>query len=295
MSISSFVSQVFTPTEKDILIKGLEQNIEDHAILGMELAEFGEAPFRPTRAYMHYDRVLKTNPHASGVYKGDLVRFLTLTIEKIEKNRPDYIKMIEGSFDREITRNGLDYRRIHLLQLCAAIDAFYDIVTKWIAVASAESVQDLYAKTKLIDQYRKEIMHDNTIRALGFIIKLVHTEPSKLDGLFKQMKDIPYIEDRASDVERTYKDRLDPMSTNIAPVFGHIAVFIGSLWNSWIAYRRDRAKEILKQVRMDQIYRKRAMENASPEELKQLKEQIKAGDRRIIKLEQKIKDMEDGV
>lgn len=295
MSITKFVEQVFTPTEKEVLIKGLEQNVANHEILAMELTEIGDAPLRNTAIYQRYDRALRTNVHAASVYKGDLVRFLALTANKIEENVGKYTKYIEQSFDREVTRNGLDYRRAHLMQLCAAIDLFYSNLTKFIAVASAQTVKDVYAKQKMTQQYDKELSHDNTVRAMGYIVALLWKKPSELEAMLKDMKDIPFVEDRANEITRVYKDRLDPMKSGLAPGFGHIAVFIGGLINEWQTYRRDRAKEILKQVRIEQIYRKRAQEGASPEELKALEEQIKAGERRIIKLEQKIKDIEDGM
>lgn len=181
------------------------------------------------------------------------------------------------------------------MQLCAAIDIFYELLVKFISVASSQTVKDVYAKQKVTQQYAKELADDKTARVLGFICALIHKKPSDLESAFKAMKDVPYVADRANEITRVYKDRLDPMKSGLAPGFGHLVVFIGGLMNEWQTYRRDRAKEILKQVRMEQIYRKRAMEGASPEELAALEEQIKAGERRIMKLEQKIKDLEDGM
>ncbi|UKZ10891.1 virion structural protein [Vibrio phage C-ZP2022] len=292
MSLTNFVTRVFTPTEKEIVVKGLEQNIDNHEGMLEEILMVDDRAYADLAVYKMIDTTLRRSSFTGDIYKGNVLQFLRLTVKELAKNKNDYLKMLEKSFDREVIREGLDYHRVHLLQMCAAIDTFFDFATKFAAVLSANASSDLYKKDKIIMKYEEEINNYGFQQAAFYGIMIAHKRPSQLESAFAQGKDVPFIEERAKEMEAAYKEKVDPFRSNLIPVIGHIAIFVGEYWNSWITYRRDRAKEILNRIRMEQLYRKRAMEGATGEELENIKKQIEHYDKRIRILEQKIKDME---
>lgn len=293
MALQKFITDTFTPTEKETVVKGLVQNIEDNEEVLAEIFSVDDSVYKNSETYQRAEAMIRTSPHAGPHYHGQFYKFLRLSVEAIGKNKNDYVKMIERSFDREIIRSGLDYRRANLLQLCAGIDILFDWMIKFSAVISAETVQDPYQKEKVMQLYRAEVLDGNKLQAIGFLLGLVNTDVRNLRKMLDEMKDIPFVVERADEMISAYRSKLDPMRQGIIPVIGHIAIFIGEGLNALRKHRRDRAKEILNRIRMDQLMRKRQMEGATEEELESIQKQIDYYNKRIARLEQIIKDLED--
>lgn len=293
MSLQKFITDAFTPTEKDTVVKGLTQSIEDNEEILSEIFSVDDAVYKNSPTYQRVEALIRTNPHAGPHYRGQMYKFLRLAVDEIAKNKNDYVKMIERSFDREIIRSGLDYRRANLLQMCAGFEILFDWMIKLSAVISAEGSEDPYTKDKLLGLYREEVIDTNKIRTVGYILSLAFTDPRKLRELLDGMKDIPFIPERAQEMIAAYRGKLDPTKQGIFPFIGHAFIFLGETFNSIQKHRLDRAKEILNRIRVEQLMRKRQMEGASPEEIEALQKQIDHYNKRIARLEQIIKDIED--
>jgi hypothetical protein len=295
MSLGKFISSLFASSKKDNVIKATETIIDTAELAGLEILQLKDADFSQFDVYKNVDFHFKNDRDVKAAYKGNLIQFLRGALEELVEDKSKIISILEESFRDDIQVEGLDYRRASLLQYVAAIDWFVDYVTKFGYVLSASAIKDPYTKMARLKEYEEFVVASKHKKAAGMIAGILRAGAKKLKTEMTKLKDISFVAENHDLMMKTQANRVDPLKMNLLPGIGHIALFLGDIWNDWVSFRAQRAKALKESAELNILYLERDKAGAPPEELERIEKQIKHYRARINKLDQQIKEMQDGV
>lgn len=293
MSLKKFISSVFQPTKKDDLIKSLEKVfdlIEQSILPGLELSDrvYDNSP-----TYQSVERRLKNAPETKADFKGEVLRYTRMNLENLIDQREKIVRFFSESFREDIQREGLDYRRAHLLKLVDGYTFYADFCGKMMFAVTAELASDAYSNKRLLKEFSDYCTDPENSKAFAAMSKIAGMKAKEIGSALNSVKDISFSVETADIMEKTHSKKINPLSSGYLPVISDIWMFGGDLWNEWIQLRHQRATAQAEAARLNVLYLTRKKATASPEELEEIEKQISYYQSRINVLEQKIQDMED--
>lgn len=197
----------------------------DGAVL--QAADVMRRDIEKTEAYALMNIVLKNNTRD---YRGDVPEYLKKIINKALEERRDLDKTIERLFNKEVHREGLDYKRGHILHLISLIEYFNSFVMYFMLTATKESINDPFYPADKRD--REKVMFKPNVEKFASICAALEVGFKKFDKLMVKVDGITLDEESRDIVDATVGKDVDPLKTGFYSVDTNPFYLSGKIKNS---------------------------------------------------------------
>lgn len=292
MSLKTFFSLIAPSTEKRRLLKTMEVMYDDIDKVIMPSLAFDDNLVRNTKTYHRVNSALEGRDGPDN-YRSDMViRFLREgPIQTMIDEGPAIMRIVEKSFEKDIEVDGLDYKRANLIQYVTGMVFFVEYISKLTFVVSAEASENPMTKKKLIEEYRDFITNYENLKTFVALVNVYSIKAKKLSEALDKLQGVSF-DPRTHDAVMKVNKNIDPLSMNIVPGVGHLALLYNYIVNSIDERRMMGLKDRLTSTKMQILYLQRMQDGElTDEERESIEKQIRYYQGQVGKIEAKIESL----
>lgn len=291
-AIKNFLGSLLPVTESNRINKELETILTDlvENVLPM-LAIEGE-PGKNTKLYKEIDGIFRQGSFKVEGYRGNLIRFLHDTVKDRVAEADKLRRIFEGRFKNDVLKEALDYESANLLHYLEGINYFSKYARRLVLVLTQMEIGDAY---KPIDKdYMDFVKYRPNIQGFAIMSGVLTKKFETIAGSLIKLRDISFDVHEVEAMQQVNGiAKMDPLKMGFLPPQLNPGYWIGTAYNTYVAWRYDIAKEQRTKLELHLIYLKRQAEGATEEDLADLQKQIDYYSNHLNKLTAKIEEIEE--
>lgn len=162
-------------------------------------------------------------------FRGDIPAYLTALVKKTLDGRRDLEKIIEKQFGKEIEKEGIDYKRGHILHLIALLGFFNEYIIRFMLSATKEALGDSYYPD---DKRNSEhVNFKSNMEKFSVICSALEKEFKNLNKVMENVDGITVDAETAKSTNAVVGDAIDPLKTGFYTVDYNPFYLLGKLRN----------------------------------------------------------------
>lgn len=185
------------------------------------------------------------NSHAPD-YRGDIPTYLTALVKKTLDGRRDLEKIIEKKFGKEIEKEGLDYKRGHILHLIAMLEFFNSYVIRFMLCATKQALADSYYPADKRDL--EFVSFVGNLEKFSVICAALEKEFKNLDKILSKVDGITVDKETAKSTSAVIGAGIDPLKTGFYTVDYNPFYLGGKIKNQihlfFFEYKQEQVKKL---------------------------------------------------
>lgn len=271
----------------------------------IQITEEIERVFKDTRDVTHpaldinVDTIDKTSTYSllfnsidragSKHFRGDLIKYIKEITTKTLDGKGDLIKLVEKAFNRTIVREGLDYKRGHMLHVIALLEFYNRYVIQFLLVTTKEALGDKYYP---VDKSEKAFVTDVlNVRKFTALCLALENEFKNYDRLLAKVDGITMDEETREASETILGKEADPLSVGFYTVDFNPFYQLGKLFNQVYVFFFDIKREQASKLSLHIVKLKQQREDANSEALAGIDKAIAYHSNRLNKLNGEIEEV----
>lgn len=290
--ISNFIKTLFPSTEKRRLLALMDAVYGDLEKNVLPTLQVEDSVFSALPLYNNVSDRL-AGPNGPSDYKGQAVSYLRNTVEFVLDERNNMLAMFENAFATSIEVEGLDYKKAHLMHLVTGFVFATEFLSKLTYILSAQAANVTYGRKGIESEYEEFLNDSENLMSFAIFTTVLRTKPKDLSKELDKIKNMSFDADTHATMQRIHKGKIDPFRMNMVPVIFEIAQFIGEAQNDSLRTQRELTEARLKATQYNILLLEADARSAEPDEKEAIEKQIKYWRGYIVKLEEKLEDLND--
>lgn len=285
--IWDFVDTILPSFERIQILDEVERVIKDTKEVVLPGLDINDETIRSSATHNMVFNAL--NRSGGKLFKGNVVNYIKKVTELTIDGKDDLIKLVEKTFNRKISKEGLDYKRGHLLHLVSLLEFYNRYAIQFLLVTTKEVLDDKYYPVdKVESMFVKD--SDNINKFVAVCHALEH-EFKNYTKLMVKVDGITMDEDTREVTETTLGEDADPLSVGFYTVDFNPFYLIGKVANQIYVFFFDIKREQARKLALHVTKLKQQREGASEEEIAAIDKAIGYHSDRLNKMNGEIEEV----
>lgn len=281
----TFIDSMLPSFERTIIEKELERLFKQMEELVLPATEIGDQVISRSKTYGILERELKRNGNA---FKGRPSFYVNSVVAKVVDEQRDLFSLIEKIFSKEVEREGLDYKRAHLLHFISLLEFFNDYCMKFYLSATKEIMENEYHP---VDKEEKHFAqdHNNAIK-FAHILKALEKGFKGIDKALEPVKGTHVDLDDVELFEAMAGADADPLKVGFYTVDYSPFYLVGKVYNAIYVWLFEYKKHQRDKLEQHVAFLNRKKASGDIKDMKNIEEVISHHSNRLNRLNAEIEE-----